>query len=186
MSEVRTPVHTRTILMEAARVGDDELEVTGHLVDERPEPERWFGIESGPRIHDMSVTIRVRHPGLVVTHVDARMDSHPYTICTDAIDPLQSLVGLPVGRGFTRAVNERLGRARGCAHLTALVHAIAPVIRQGAGVAFPRSRRTAPEAPADLWFVGTCQAWRENGPLHARLLAGDVAGLRALSARVRR
>jgi hypothetical protein len=95
---------------------------------------------------------------------------------------LQRLVGLSVAQGFTRAVNERLGRAQGCAHLTALVHAIAPVVRQAAGVAF-RGTQTTPDATRDLWFVNTCQAWREDGPLHTRMLANDVEGLRALSAR---
>jgi hypothetical protein len=44
----------------------------------------------------------------------------------------------------------------------------------------------APSREADLWFVNTCQAWREDGPLHDRLRAGDREGLRALSARARR
>jgi hypothetical protein len=69
----------------------------------------------------------------------------------------------------------------GCAHLTALVHAIAPVVRQGAGVTF-RGTREQPDPAQDLWFVNTCQAWRENGPLHTRLVANDVEGLRQLSA----
>jgi Protein of unknown function (DUF2889) len=89
----RARIHTRTIRMEAARVSDREMEVTGHLVDERPEPEDWFGVPSGLVIHDMSVTLRVRAPYLVVTAASAAMDSRPYTICTDALDPLHSLVG---------------------------------------------------------------------------------------------
>jgi hypothetical protein len=31
--------------------------------------------------------------------------------------------------------------------------------------------------------VNTCQAWREHGPLHARLAQGDIDGMRALSTR---
>lgn len=181
MSETPIPLHTRTIRMDAVRVGDTELEVTGHLVDDRPEPEEWFGVPSGLVVHDMKVTLRVRHPGPVITAASAVMPARPYTICTDAIAPLQRLVGLSVAQGFTRAVNERLGRARGCAHLTALVHAIAPVVRQAAGVAF-RGTDGPPDPSRDLWFVDTCQAWREHGPLHSRLLANDVEGLRALSA----
>ena len=180
MSE-RVLIHTRTIRMEAVRVSESEMEVTGHLVDERAEPEDWFGVPSPLVIHDMSVTLRVSAPDLIVTAASASMDARPYTICTDAVDPLQGLLGLSVARGFTRAVNERLGRARGCAHLTALVHAIAPVVRQGAGVAFP-GRREPSSPTADLWFVNTCQAWREDGPLHSRFLANDVEGLRNLSA----
>jgi hypothetical protein len=184
MTETRIPLHTRTLRMDAVRVSDTELEVTGRLIDDRPEPEDWFGVPSGLVIHDMQVTLRVRHPDLVITAADAAMHERPYTLCTDAVPPLQRLIGLSVARGFTRAVNERLGRARGCAHLTALVHAIAPVVRQAAGVAF-RGTRQAPDPATDLWFVNTCQAWREDGPLHTRLLANDVAGLRALSARAK-
>ena len=109
------------------------------------------------------------------------MNARPYVLCTDALDPIQQLVGLSVAHGFTRAVNERFGRARGCAHLTALIHAMAPVVRQAAGVAF-RDSRTAPDPAHDTWFVNTCQAWRENGPLHTRLAANDIEGLRALTA----
>ena len=184
MSETRIPLHTRTIRMDAVRVSETELEVTGRLVDDRPEPEDWFGVTSGLVIHDMRVTLRVRHPDLVVTAASASMDERPYTLCTDAVDPLQRLVGLSVAQGFTRAVNERFGRANGCAHLTALIHAIAPVVRQAAGVAF-RGTRQAPDPASDLWFVNTYQAWREHGPLHSRLLANDVEALRALSARAK-
>jgi hypothetical protein len=59
------------------------------------------------------------------------------------------------------------------------------VVKQSAGVAF-RDTREIPRTDQDLWFVNTCQAWREDGPLHDRLRAGDREGLRALSARARR
>ena len=38
--------------------------------------------------------------------------------------------------------------------------------------------------PAEVapWFVNTCRAWRENGPLHRLIQAGDEAGPRGLSA----
>jgi hypothetical protein len=77
MSETRIPLHTRTIRASAVRVSDTEIEVTGQLVDDRAEPEDWFGLSSGLVIHDMQVTVRVRHPGLVVTAVSAAMDSRP-------------------------------------------------------------------------------------------------------------
>jgi hypothetical protein len=112
------------------------------------------------------------------------MDVHPYTLCGDAVPPLHQLVGLSVIRGFTREVNERFGRQLGCAHLTALIQAMAPVVKQGAGAAFHEDEEL-PRADQDLWFVNSCQAWREDGPLHDRLKAGDIRGLRAFSARRR-
>jgi hypothetical protein len=178
------PVHVRTIRVEIARAGTDELEVTASLVDERPHDNpRWFGAEPPRVIHDMRLGLRVRHPGLIITAVRSEMASHPYTICPEALPPLGQLVGLSIARGFTREINERFGRQRGCAHVTALIHALAPAVRQGAGVAFPEHAPTPQEAP---WFVNTCQAWREEGPLHRLIRAGDEAGLRALSAYPRR
>ena len=125
MSRSECPAHVRTIRVEAAEDGDDHLLVTGTLVDERPRGgEKWFGVE-GPRvIHHMQLGLRVRRPDLVITEVRGGMEAHPYRVCPDAVPTLQRLVGASVSQGFTRVVNERLGRQRGCAHLTALVHAM--------------------------------------------------------------
>ncbi len=181
----KQPVQVRTIRAEAWRVSDDEIDVTGRLVDDRPAGgPRWFGKGQGTIVHDMTLTIRVRHPDLVITQASGQMDSHPYTLCPDALPPLQQLVGLSVARGFTRAVNERFGRQLGCAHMTALIQALGPVVRQAAGAAF-RDEDAPPRADRDLWFVNTCQAWREQGPLHTRLAQGDIEGMKALAARQR-
>ncbi len=180
MSAGDDAVHVRTIRVEVQRAGEQELLVTGRLVDERPGAQpTWFGVREDRVVHDMSLAVRVRCPELVITAVRADMAAHPYTLCPEALPPLQQLVGLSVSRGFTRAVNERFGRQQGCAHLTALVHAMAPVIRQGAGAAL-RQEHTPPRAERDRWFINTCQAWREDGVLAARLRAGDLEGLKAL------
>jgi len=183
-SERRQPVHVRTLTIEAYRAGETLLEVSGRLIDQRPQGPGigWFGAANGSIIHDMRVTLGVRHPDLVITAVTADMASHPYSLCPDAVEPLQQLVGLSIARGFTRALNERFGRQLGCAHLTALIQAMAPVVRQAAGPAF-REYEEIPKSADDTWFVNTCQAWKEGGLLHQRLAAGDLAGLKALSAR---
>lgn len=180
-----SPIHVRAIRVEAARVSDNELEVTGRLTDDRAQGAAWWGVRQDSTIHDMSLTVRVRYPDFVVTAVEGNMVTHPYTLCPDALPPLAQLVGLSVARGFTRAVNERFGRQLGCAHLMALLHAIAPVVKQAAGAVF-RDESAPPSAAEDRWFVNTCQAWREGGPLADRLRAGDVEGMKALSAWKRR
>ena len=129
----------------------------------------------------MRVTLYVQHPDLVITAVTAHMASHPYSLCPDAVEPLQQLVGLSIARGFTRAVNERFGRQFGCAHLTALIQAMAPVVRQAIGPAF-REYDEIPKSGGETWFVNTCQAWKEGGLLHQRLAAATSRG-EALSAR---
>lgn len=183
---MKQPVHVRTIRVAAVESGPGELEVTGTLLDERPRGEvRWEGDDGARVIHDMTVTLRVRYPDFVITEARVEMAAYPYTICPEALPPLDQLVGLSVGRGFNRAVQERFGRERGCAHLSALILAMAPVVKQGAGAAF-RGERDAPTSPDDLWFINTCHAWRGDGPLHSLLKRGDVEGLKAMSARSKR
>ena len=182
MSEGKSPVHVRTIRIETVEAGEDEMLVTGTLVDERPGGgPPWFGAEPPPIIHDMTVALGVRHRDLTITRVEAGMKAHPYQICPEALPSLQDMVGLSVAQGFTRAVNERFGRAKGCAHVTALIHAMGPAIKQASGAAF-HGKQKSWTATAGVWFINTCQAWRENGPLHRLLAAKDEAGLRAMSA----
>ena len=179
MSESKVPIHRRSIQVDAFESGPNELTVEGNLVDERPQGgPAWFGGE-GPRvIHDMRVALTVRFPELTIVRAEGAMTAHPYGVCPEAVPPLQGLIGVSVAQGFTRAVNERFGRQLGCAHLTALIQAMAPVVRQAAGAAFVE-KKGAPPMPGDRWFINTCQAWREGGPLHTLLETGDVAGLRA-------
>ncbi|MEX2224400.1 MAG: DUF2889 domain-containing protein [Candidatus Rokuibacteriota bacterium] len=113
------PVQVRTIRVEVARAGEHEIEITATLVGERPrDSPRWFGAEPPRVIHDMRLGLRVCHPDLAITEARSQMASHPYTICPEALPPLRQLVGLSISRGFTREVNERFGRQRGCAHFT--------------------------------------------------------------------
>jgi hypothetical protein len=182
----RQVVHVRTIRAEVARVAANEIEVTGRLVDDRPGGgPSWIDERPDSTVHDMAITLRVRHPDLTITAASASMTTHPYTLCADAVPPLQQLVGLSVAHGFTRAVNERFGRRSGCSHLTALIHALGPVVRQGAGAAFHEEDRI-PEPDEAMWWVNTCQAWRDDGELVARVRAGDVAGLKSYAARKRK
>ena len=183
MTHAREAVHIRTLRIEARRADDDTLEVAGRLGAERPQGAGvgWFGAVNGTIIHDMRVSLRIRHVDLVITGVAAHMASHPYSLCPDAVEPLQQLVGLSIARGFTRALNERFGRQLGCAHFTALIQAMAPVVRQAMGPAF-REYEEIPRGGGETWFVNSCQAWKEGGLLHQRLAAGDVDGLRALAA----
>jgi hypothetical protein len=172
------PVHVRTIRMEAesVTVGDDArpaLRVRGSLEDRRPQGVPDWIQHDGDVIHHMEVTLTVTWPDLLVAAIDGVMRTFPHAgVCPDALPPLQSLVGIAIGRGFTRAVNERIGRERGCTHVAALILAMGPVVRQGAGAAFGFAAPGDPHGTP--WFVNSCQAWREDGPLHRAWLAKEI------------
>jgi len=171
------PVHVRTIRIDAAEAtsqGDVRvLRVRGTLEDRRPQGVPDWIQHDGDVIHHMEVTLTVTWPDLVLATVDGTMRTFPHAgVCPDALPPLQSLVGVAVGPGFTRAVNQRIGREQGCTHITALILAMGPVVRQGAGAAFGF---TAPGDPHGTpWFVNSCQAWREGGPLHQAWAARKI------------
>jgi hypothetical protein len=61
---------------------------------------------------------------------------------------------LSIARGFTRAVNERFGRQLGRAHLTSLIQAMAPVVRQAVGPAF-REYEEIPKGGGETWPPAT-------------------------------
>jgi Protein of unknown function (DUF2889) len=171
------PVHVRTIRIDAAEAearGDVRvLRVRGTLEDRRPQGVPDWIQHDGDVIHHMEVTLTVTWPALAVVGIDGVMHTFPHAgVCPDALPPLQSLVGVTVGPGFTRAVNQRIGRERGCTHVAALILAMGPVVRQGAGAAFGF---TAPGDPHGTpWFVNSCQAWREGGPLHQAWIARKI------------
>lgn len=172
------PVHVRTIRIEATEAaagpdGSAALRVRGSLEDRRPHGVPDWIQHDGDVIHHMEVVLTVSWPALVVTAIEGGMRTFPHPgVCPDALPPLKSLVGVAVGRGFTRAVNERIGRERGCTHVAALILAMGPVVRQGAGAAFGFATPGDPRGTP--WFVNSCQAWREDGPLHRAFLAGEV------------
>jgi hypothetical protein len=172
------PVHVRTIRIDAIETapgdgGASALRVHGSLEDRRPRGVPDWIQHDGDVIHHMEVVLTVSWPALVVTGIDGAMRTFPHPgVCPDALPPLQSLVGVAVGRGFTRAVNERIGRERGCTHVAALILAMGPVVRQGAGAAFGFATPGDPRGTP--WFVNSCQAWREDGPLHRAFLAGQL------------
>jgi Protein of unknown function (DUF2889) len=163
------PVHVRTIRVDAADLGGHPdgagLRLHGVLEDRRPRGVPDWVQHDGEVIHHMEVTLAVAWPSLVITAIEGTMRTFPHAgVCPDALPPLQSLVGVAVGRGFTRVVNERIGRERGCTHVAALILAMGPVVRQAAGAAYGFASPGDPDRTP--WFVNSCQAWRENGPLH--------------------
>ena len=91
------------------------------------------------------------------------------------------LVGVSITRGFTRRVRELFGGPRGCAHVTALLQAMAPAVVQSTWSMVIVNGRDAtavdPEAssggrrqppPAD-----SCHVWAAGGELQTKVQRGE-------------
>ena len=81
-------------------------------------------VPAGAPIHDMWLRLTVDEK-LTVHDVAAVIDASPFLICPGAVEALSAIKGLRIGRGWTRAVKERLARADNCTHLAELLGPLA-------------------------------------------------------------
>ena len=138
--------------------------VIGSLHDQRP----WASGQVGPRdVHHMELGIVVRCADLVIVDASATMGRFPHPECPTIEDSFSDLIGVSVARGYTRAVQDRFGRERGCSHLEFLARALGPVVIQAVTAAGARRMENGEVdvlAGGGLeWLADTCHIWSENG-----------------------
>jgi hypothetical protein len=157
------PLLSRTIEM---RVFEREgyHVVIGSLHDQRP----WASGQVGPRdVHHMELGIVVRCADLVIVDASATMGRFPHPECPTIEESFSDLIGVSVARGYTRSVQDRFGRERGCSHLEFLARALGPVVIQAVTAA---GARRMENGEVDVlvgggleWLANTCHIWSENG-----------------------
>jgi hypothetical protein len=162
-------IHTRHIDIATYEGGPDSLIVEGVLHDERlADSYRPSGEAQPPgTVHHMIIRMEVRGPKLVIEDIEVEMPTVPRQACRETLDSLMPLKGLPIVSGFTNRVKDLVGGTRGCAHLVALITAMAPAAVQGAWAAMTSKPRDPAEIlPGALERIkDTCRIWRSDGPL---------------------
>jgi hypothetical protein len=101
------------------------------------------------------------------------MPGTPYAGCDEVNANFQRLVGLSVGRGFRKALRERLGGVEGCTHMLALLDAMAAAAVQAFASNVHAPRIPGRPEPVRIWrldaLVDTCHSYRSDGPVMQRL-----------------
>jgi len=157
------PTHRRTVTIEGVDL-EGGFELTGTLMDERP----WASSPSAvPLLHHLSLTLRIDAATMTITDARAIMHTYPHEECPSIEPAFRSLIGLSIMRGYTRAVQERLGRQCGCSHLEFLARAMGPAAIQLVSSSARRRGVTAirpdEEERLDSWLVNTCHLWADGG-----------------------
>jgi hypothetical protein len=119
----REEFHLRRVECRGFRRADGLWDIEGRIVDTKSYAfdNAWRGrVEPGTPLHDMTVRITIDESYMVHDAV-AVTDASPFRICPEAADAIASIKGLSIGRGWTRAVKERLGGTRGCTHIMELL-----------------------------------------------------------------
>ena len=162
-------IHSRRIDIATYEGGSDSIIVEGVLKDERLANSYRPSGEALPpgTVHHMIIRMEVRGPKLVIEDIEVEMPTVPMQECRETLDSLTPIKGLPIVSGFTNRVKDLVGGAKGCAHLVALITAMASAAVQGAWAAMT----SKPGDPATFLpgaverIKDTCRVWRSDGPL---------------------
>jgi len=183
-------LHDRQYSVQVYRKNESEILARGSVRDVKPPGLYVEGDPDPLTIHHMVVDLTVSFPTFDIVGVEVVFDTHPQLTCPAITAAYEQLVGLSITRGFTHRLRELFGGPRGCAHVTALLQAMAPaVIQSGWSMRLSRSRDSVgvdqPAAPAGPDAVredrlgrnlNTCHVWAEDGDLLRRLRAGERIG----------
>ena len=168
---VAIPIHRRTMEFEAFTRATRSSSRAGCRTAGRGRP----GPGAVEHLHDMSLRLTVRTSDLVIERADADMRRFPHAECPAIEASFGALAGLSVSRGYVRAVQERFGRANGCAHLEQLARAMGPVVVQAITSCRLPGRFAEPvsgDAGPTLWQADTCHVWKTGGVGEQKLAVG--------------
>jgi len=167
----RDHIHTRDIQCRGFRRQDGLWDIEGLMVDTKTysfDNVDRGAINSGEPIHKMWLRLTV-DDDLKVHEAEAATDAGPFTICGDITPSFKLLEGLTIGRGWRKTVLERLGRTKGCTHLTDMLTG------QMAVVAFQtvtpaREKRGAASSNGDKpGLLDSCHALATDTPVVKKL-----------------
>lgn len=138
----RRPIHKRQIEVNGYQRDDGLWDIEGRVLDTKSyrfeEHERV--VPAGDAQHDLWLRLTLTGDG-TIRAAEASTDAAPFTMCGDIAPAFGQLVGLNIGKGFQRAVREKLGGSRGCTHLVELLVPMATVAFQTMGLGPDPDRR---------------------------------------------
>ena len=161
----RALAHTRQVTYHGFRRDDGLWDIEGHLRDAKPfafdlPGERTLAVNEP--IHEMFIRVTVNEQ-LVVQAIEVAMDSVPHSECPPAQVPMQWMVGSCMTSGWRKAIDEHLGKAKGCTHLRELLFNMATAAFQTITSNFGQ---TQPDVPPP--HLGRCMSWGFESPLVER------------------
>ena len=160
----RQAMHRRSVDVSVFRRDDRLWEVDAILRDVKTyDTQLSVGIRpAGTPIHDMTLRL-VIDEAMNVLHAGSISSWVPYPgHCDEHGEAYAALVGLNLQRGFRKAVAERVGGVRGCAHLTELAQLLpTAVIQAFAGVVI--DTRGEGDGATQPFQLDRCHALRTDG-----------------------
>ena len=172
-------IHTRDLNFTTYPVSDTDVIVHGELKDMRHVSIfHVTGVVKDPGpIHHISFTCRLAPNPLRIVKAEAEMLTVPLEECQDCLDRVSLLEGMEIKSGFSDAVDQIMGRTKGCTHLCHLIKTMAQEMVHGWMTWNRRKTEDHPRRPTSLkesqYLINSCRVWKEGGT-RMRQLAKDL------------
>jgi hypothetical protein len=163
----RQHLHNRDVSYRGYRREDGGWDIEAELRDSKTQDIQIVGESlkpAGEAIHHMLIRMTLDEQ-LVVKAMAVAMDGIPHGNCIEAESSLQKMVGVQVGGGWRKNIEQRIGGIQGCTHLRELLFNMATVTFQ---TCHPGEAILESETPPK--YLGQCQAWDTRGPLVQRIM----------------
>ena len=158
--------HTRQIECKGYEREDGLWDIEAQLIDSKSyvHTRRHGGRERQPGepVHHMWLRITI-DLDMLIHDAEAVTDAGPYSYCGDITPNFKSLIGLKIGRGWRREINQRLGGVKGCTHLVELLGPLGTTAFQATGRAREARNRDKPLTQKP-YQIGSCHVYKEDSP----------------------
>jgi hypothetical protein len=181
----RSKAHSRTITYEGFRREDGLWDIDATLLDVKGHPtgnHELGTIPAGRPIHSMRIRATV-DDGMKIIALSTLMETTPYRLCQNALDPMRGLIGTTLGPGWRAAITREIGGTAGCTHLRELLLGLATAAYQTIPefTILQRNAMTDSDGSSALppFHLGKCLAWDFDGDV-VRKAYPQFAGWRPL------
>ncbi|MCP5380886.1 MAG: DUF2889 domain-containing protein [Kordiimonadaceae bacterium] len=162
----RKKIHTRSIELNGFHREDGLWDIEAHMTDIKSYDieNRWRqGIKAGEPIHEMWVRLTVDDQ-FFICNVEAATDNSPFEMCPAITDAYKQLIGIRIGPGWRRAINEKVKGRNGCTHITELLQPLATVSFQTlmGNIQKNAARKNDHDKNVKPVVLNSCHAWAED------------------------
>lgn len=169
----RTPLHTRTLTFRGFARADGLWDMEGELQDiKHYDHLHGSGTRAaGEPVHHLFLRVTV-DAGLCIQDISSSMSTAPFGECGVADQHMRRFIGMTMGAGWRRTIDNTIGGLEGCTHLRELLFNLATAAFQTIphDMEMKRMARGEPMQSGDQppFYMGKCMTWDYNGPVVAR------------------
>ena len=167
-------IHNRNLDISSYIVDDEHMLITGEFKEKTliTVYEKSGKVIEPHIFHHMQIQLLIKSAELKIVDIHVKIPGSPHgNICREMENSLDALKGLVIAHGFTSKVRKIAGGIKGCLHLTTLLLSMAPAALQGYWIFGARNKNVDFKSSVDIekYLVGSCWAWRKDGPLTKHL-----------------